>query len=156
MHPTLRFAAAAAALTLSGCVVGPDYHRPEVALPAHFQTAGPQPANTPASVDAWWSAFDDPGLVRVVERAQAANLDIAQARARILQSRALAKAAGAALAPQADASVSAAHEEQSLLSPIGEIGRNLPGYQRSVPLYDVGAAASWEIDLFGGLRRQLQ
>jgi NodT family efflux transporter outer membrane factor (OMF) lipoprotein len=161
MQPTLRLAAAAAALTLSGCVVGPDYHRPDVALPAHFQTPGPQArsaqsANAPASLDAWWSAFDDPGLVRVVERAQAANLDIAQARARILQSRALAKAAGAALAPQADASLSAAHEEQSLLSPIGEIGRNLPGYQRAVPLYDVGVAASWEIDLFGGLRRQLQ
>jgi NodT family efflux transporter outer membrane factor (OMF) lipoprotein len=156
MHPTSRLAPAITALALSGCLVGPDYHRPDLTLPARFQSPAPATATTPAALDAWWRAFDDPGLVRVVERAQDANLDIAQARARILQSRAAAKAAGAALAPEADAALSAADVQQSLLSPIGEIGQHLPGYQRTTQVYDVGAAASWEIDLFGGLRRQLE
>src|ERR1700758_3106568 len=127
MHPTLRLAPALAALMLSGCLVGPDYQRPNLTLPAQFQARAPESPSTPAALDAWWRAFEDPGLVRVVERAQAANLDIAQARARILQSRAIAKAAGAALAPRGDAVLSAADEQQSLLSPIGEIAQHLQG-----------------------------
>jgi NodT family efflux transporter outer membrane factor (OMF) lipoprotein len=142
----------AAALGLASCAVGPTYHRPDIALTPGFHTTA-QASPKPAALEAWWRAFGDPELVRVVERARAQNLDLAQAYDRILQSRALAKAAGAALAPQANAAGSAAHQEQSLLSPIGEIGRHLPGYQRDTPLYDLGAAASWEIDLFGGLRR---
>jgi NodT family efflux transporter outer membrane factor (OMF) lipoprotein len=84
------------------------------------------------------------------------NLDLAQARARILQSRATARAAGAALLPLASAEGSVADVQQSLQSPIGEIGRHLPGYQRSYDDYALGAAASWEVDLFGGLRRGAQ
>ncbi len=143
-----------AASALAGCAVGPSYQRPNLALTAQFHTLAPTQAAAPAPLDAWWRGFNDPGLIRVVERAAAQNLDIEQARARILQSRALAKAAGAALLPQAAATGSAADQQQSLLSPIGEIGRNLPGYKRGVDVYDVGAAASWEIDLFGGLRRE--
>jgi NodT family efflux transporter outer membrane factor (OMF) lipoprotein len=155
MKQTAFLALATMALTLAGCAVGPTYQRPDLGLNPQFHTPAPiQASATSASLDAWWRGFNDPELVRVVERAQAQNLDLEQARARILQSRALAKAAGAALAPQADAIASAAHEEQSLLNPIGEIGRNLPGFQRSTAVYDVGASASWEIDLFGGLRRE--
>ena len=141
-------------LTLSACTLGPTYQRPALGQPARFHTDAPASTSAPARLDAWWDGFNDPELDRVVERAIAQNLDIEQARARILQSRAVAKAAGAALAPQANAVASAADQSQSLLSPIGEIGRHLPGFRRGVDVYDVGAAASWEIDLFGGLRRE--
>ena len=148
--------ALATAFALAACAVGPNYQPPKVALTASFHTPTPAGTAQAAALDAWWLGFKDPELTRVVERAEAQNLDIAQARARVLQSRALAKAAGAALAPQGDAAASAANEAQSLQSPIGEIGRHLPGYQRSTDEYAIGAGASWEIDLFGGLRRRRQ
>ena len=147
--------ALALALMAGACAVGPDYQRPDLKLTAGYHAAAPaQPNATPADLGAWWSAFNDPVLVRVVERAQAQNLDLEQARARIRQSRALARAAGAALLPQVSANGSAASTRQSLQSPIGEIGSHLPGFQRDFDETKLGAGASWEIDLFGGLRRQ--
>jgi NodT family efflux transporter outer membrane factor (OMF) lipoprotein len=145
----------AAALLASACAVGPDYHRPELKLTPAWQTdlAG-QPGRTTAPVDAWWTGFHDPELTRVVDRALAQNLDLAQARARVQASRAAARAAGAALLPRLDASGSAAEGRQSLLTPIGRVGSRIPGYDRDYEAYDLGAAASWEIDLFGGLRRE--
>ncbi|MDR3509794.1 MAG: TolC family protein, partial [Caulobacteraceae bacterium] len=147
--------AGACALALGGCAVGPAYQPPSLALNAGFHTPAPIAAPGAQSTDmaAWWWGFGDPELSRVVERAMDQNLDLAQARAQVLQSRAAARAAGAALLPHGEANGSVGRGEQSLLSPIGEIGRRLPGYQRDQDLYDVGAAASWEIDLFGGLRR---
>jgi NodT family efflux transporter outer membrane factor (OMF) lipoprotein len=147
---------AAASLALAACAVGPNYQKPDLGLNAAYQGAPPSAAPgaaQPASLDAWWQGFGDPELVRVVERAGAQNLDIAQAGARLAQSRAIARAAGAALLPRGEVNGSAGHVEQSLNSPIGEIGRHLPGYERDYADYSVGAAASWEIDLFGGLRR---
>jgi len=143
----------AALLMLSACAVGPNYQRPDLKLTSAYITPAPAaPASAP--IEAWWTGFNDPELVKVVERASAQNLDVSQAAARILQARAVAKGAGAALLPQLDANGQAASVRQSLLSPIGEIGDHLPGFPRDLSDYQVGAAASWEIDLFGGLRRQ--
>ena len=64
-----------------------------------------------------------------------------------------ARSAGAALLPVVDATGSAAKLDQSLDGPIGTIGRHLPGFERNVDDYTLGLGASWEIDLFGGLRR---
>lgn len=156
MKTMVSLAALALAVPLAAmAAVGPNYQKPDLALtPYHTAPPPAAPDARAAALAAWWRGFGDDELTRVVERAGAQNLDVEQARDRILQSRAVAKAAGAALLPQGQVLASAAHEEQSLLSPIGEIGRHLPGYERQVPLYDLGAAASWEIDLFGGLRRQ--
>jgi NodT family efflux transporter outer membrane factor (OMF) lipoprotein len=150
-----RLLVVAAASLIGGCAVGPDYRRPEVALtPQYMHGASATDDKAKVAVlDRWWQGFDDAALLRVVERAQAQNLDLEQARARVLQSRAAARAAGAALLPKLDANASANDVRQSLLSPIGEIGRELPGFARNYDDYAVGAAASWEIDLFGGLRR---
>jgi NodT family efflux transporter outer membrane factor (OMF) lipoprotein len=146
--------AALAAMALAGCVVGPGYQRPAIALTADYRNAGIQPASALASN--WWAGFDDPGLSRVVARALAGNLDIAQAQARLQQSRAQAKAAAAALLPAGEATASAANQERSLRSPIGEIGQHLPGYLRTTDQYDLGLGASWELDAFGGLTRARQ
>jgi NodT family efflux transporter outer membrane factor (OMF) lipoprotein len=150
--------AAALTVTLAGCMVGPTYKAPNLALGASFHNAPAVAARSapPASVDAWWSGFNDPLLTRAVERALAQNLDLEQAEARVLQSRAVAKAAGAALYPKAELQSDAAHVQQSLLSPFGAVGSHIPGFERDYGLVDVGAAASWEIDLFGGLRRARQ
>ena len=142
------------ALPLAACAVGPDYRKPDLALTPAYVTPTPVNAARPASLDAWWDGFGDPELVKVVERATAANLDLAQALARVQQSRAVAKAAGAALAPQAAATGSVADVQQSLLSPIGEIGNHLPGFRRDYDDYGLGLAANWQIDVSGGLRRE--
>ena len=149
LAPALTFA-----LLAGACAVGPDYQRPDLKLTAAYHASALAAPAVPVELDAWWRAFNDPELVRVVERAQAQNLDLEQARARILQSRALARAAGAALLPQVSAAGSAARTSQSLLSPIGEIGSHLSGFQRDFDETTLGVGASWEIDLFGGLRRQ--
>ena len=138
-----------------GCSVGPAYRRPDIALGGGFATA-PAPARADAAAptfERWWLGFDDPMLATVVERAAKDNLDIAQARARVLASRAQARAAGAALLPSGALTAQAEEVRQSLDSPIGTIGRHLPGFTRDNALYDLGGVASWDLDPFGGLRR---
>ena len=162
--PTLcqmaRYSIAFAGILLAtGCTVGPNYQRPSMALPPSYRNVtGPaRPMDAPAHVTAasagWWRSFNDQGLTRAVERALSQNLDIAAARARIVQSRAAASLAGAALLPKVDLQASASQVQQSLLDPFGAVARQVPGFERNHPLVDFGAAASWEIDLFGGLRR---
>jgi NodT family efflux transporter outer membrane factor (OMF) lipoprotein len=160
LHPALW---PLALTVLAGCAVGPQYHRPEIALTPAFHTPAPGASRAPlgqvsppVALAAWWTGFDDPELSKVVERAAAQNLDLAEARARLVQSRAVAKAAGAALLPAAKLSGSVADGRQSLLSPLGEIGSHLPGYPRDYDDYALNAGAAWDIDLFGGLRRERQ
>jgi len=145
------------AVSLSGCVVGPQYKGPPATKLTDFhngatidsrQTEAPAPP-----VETWWTGFDDPVLTRIVERALEQNLDLAAALARVDQARAVAREAGAQLLPTASATGSASPLRQSLNSPIGTIGRHLPGYERNQTLYDADVGAQWEIDLFGGLRR---
>jgi NodT family efflux transporter outer membrane factor (OMF) lipoprotein len=146
------------ALALAGCEVGPDYHAPTASL-TDFRNAAAveaRKAPPPPRLDDWWTGFNDPALTRIVQRALDQNLDLAAALARVQQARAAAHAAGAELLPTVDLDAEASALHQSLESPLGQIGKALPGYNRDQRLYDVGAAASWEIDLFGGLRRGVE
>lgn len=145
----------AGVLALSACAVGPDYQPPAPAL-APFHNAAAIRMRNPAaatSLDAWWTAFHDPVLASLIHRALAENLDLAASFARVQQAQAEARGAGAALLPTVDATAQATALRQSLNSPLGRIGNAFPGYNRDQRLYDVGAAASWEIDIAGGLRR---
>ena len=150
----LRLALLVAAAPSIAFAVGPDYRRPEVPLTPAYHAPLAAPGAPVAGLDGWWAGFNDPALSRVVERALAQNLDIEQARQRVLQSRAAAREAGAALAPQVRATGSVAQVKQSLDSPIGKIAGGLPGFERSYDDETLGVAASWELDLFGGLRRE--
>ncbi len=143
-------------LTLGACAVGPDYTRPETSLaPFHNRIAAPAAAiATPApSLDSWWTGFGDPMLVTVVQRALDQNLDLAAALGRVQQARAAAKGAGAALLPTIDVSGGATANRSSLRSPVSGLLSQERGFQRNYEDYSVGPSASWEIDLFGGLRR---
>jgi NodT family efflux transporter outer membrane factor (OMF) lipoprotein len=143
-----------AALLLSACAVGPNYTAPDLHLTQAFHDAPAAGPAQPLPLKTWWTAFGDPELDRIVERVRGQNLELAEAAARLGQSRAAAKAAGAALLPTVSADGDASSVRQSLQTPVGEIGRGLPGFRRDYDLYEAGVAASWEIDLFGGLRRQ--
>jgi NodT family efflux transporter outer membrane factor (OMF) lipoprotein len=142
---------------LGGCAVGPDYHRPTIAAPAAFMgtaAVANRAAPSPPLVGdgAWWSGFGDPVLTGLVEKALAQNLDVAQAVARVTQARAGLHEANAALLPSGNVTASAAALRLSKDTLQGQqltafgVGRNQEAYEG-----DVGA--SWEIDLFGGLRR---
>jgi NodT family efflux transporter outer membrane factor (OMF) lipoprotein len=146
MRPILS--AFLAATALAGCTVGPDYVRPAAGLTPIYHAAVP----IIASDARWWASFDDPALDRLVEAALAQNLDIAAAGARVDQARAVAQASGAALLPSVSLAASADQVRQSVRTPVGAVGSEL-GLPRDYTLYQLGPQASWEIDLFGGLRR---
>lgn len=146
----------AVGLSISGCAVGPDYVAPDTRLtPFHNQGAlnTEKPPRPAPHLDSWWTGFNDPVLVTVVQRALDENLDLAAAFARVQQARATAAAAGAQLLPTVDLDATGTAERQSLVSPFGAIASTAPGYTRQQREYNVGAVASWELDLAGGLRR---
>lgn len=147
----LRLTLACLPLLVTACTVGPDYHRP--AVPGE---AAPwaEPVNA-AEVDlAPWSKLGDPVLADLIDRALAANLDIAEAEGRLREARAQLGAARANGAPQASLNASAQQNRTSLNGavPLG----SFPGYQRNFALYTAGFDASWEIDLWGGQRRSVE
>lgn len=141
---------------LTGCAVGPDYRRPEIALSPTFlglQGVDQRQARREAGLTVWWAAFDDPLLTRFVSLALEQNLDIAQAAARVAQARASLRYADAALLPAGNASVNAARAYQSVETPLGQVLDATPGFDRSGSSYEANLGASWEVDVFGGLRR---
>ena len=138
-------------------LVGPDYQAPTAGLkPFHAAAAVEARSATPPALDSWWTGFDDPLLTQVVQRTLDQNLDLAAALARVDQSRASAKEAGARLLPSGDVETSISPLHQSTEGPLGTVARHLPGYSRDQSDYAVGIGASWEIDLFGGLQRGVE
>jgi NodT family efflux transporter outer membrane factor (OMF) lipoprotein len=146
-------AAWAGCVLLPGCASGPDYVAPQIAAPAAYRAV---PSQVPASglaLDSWWRQFGDPELSRLVELALAQNLDLAAAAERVAQARAAARLAGTAMLPKVEVQAGIAAERQSLESPLGTVASHMPGYERNAVLRSEALAASWELDLAGGLAR---
>jgi NodT family efflux transporter outer membrane factor (OMF) lipoprotein len=141
-------------ILLGGCSVGPKYKAPTPALtPFHNSVDASAAANaSPTPLDRWWTGFNDPMLETVVQRALNNNLDLAAALARVDQARAAAAGAGARLLPTADFGATATAERQSRAGNLGTIAGGFPTFRRDIHEYALGPAASWEIDLAGGLR----
>jgi NodT family efflux transporter outer membrane factor (OMF) lipoprotein len=140
---------------LSACASGPDYVAPAIDAPAAYRHAASDAptGSAPLALDSWWQHFGDPELSRLVALALAQNLDLAAAAERVEQVRAAARLAGTALLPKVEAQAGLAAERQSLESPLGKIASSFPGYDRSPVLRSEALAASWELDLAGGLAR---
>lgn len=142
---------------LAGCAVGPDYRRPDVPLLNHYigQAAGLNNARVPSDAElaTWWHGFGDPLLTQYVQVALEQNLDLAQASARVLQARAGLGQANAALLPSGEVNGSAARAYRSAETPLGQVLNSTPGYNRWGNAYEADLTASWEVDVFGGLRR---
>lgn len=152
-----KFLFALLTVGLAGCSVGPDYVRPETTVNAGWHQApalAARHASTPApTLDAWWKGFDDPQLVAIVERVLAQNLDLAASTARVEQARAAAAHAQADRLPEGSVDGRALRQRQSVRDPIGKVASAFPGYDREQTIENIGAGASWELDLAGGLRR---
>jgi len=136
-------------LTLAGCAVGPNYKRPLVAVPERYY--GEEPATTTAMADArsladapWWQVFDDPILKALIDEALRNGFDARRAAARVLQARAQYGIARSEYFPAVD--YQAGWNRQRLdriLNPTG----------KSQTRWTVEAGFSWELDLWGRLRR---
>ena len=153
---TLRLTPLAlATCLLAGCTtVGRDYQGPPATPQAAAFARGDHGGDYPGGVVLahWWKALNDPTLDALVDRALAANPDIAGARARLRQARASLRGEQVKRLPSGTATALAAHAR---LPPVGggsgaEDSVTIPS---SLNLYSVGFDASWEIDLFGGQRR---
>jgi multidrug efflux system outer membrane protein len=130
-------------MPLSACMVGPDYRRPDVDVPAGWRL-GVTEASAIANI-AWWDQFQDPVLSDLVRAALANNKDLEIATANVDQAVAQYGIVRSAQFPQVNAGVSAARERGSANAP-------LPG-GRIVNDYVVNLSASFELDVWGKLRR---
>jgi multidrug efflux system outer membrane protein len=132
------------ALLPAGCTLGPNYQRPETPNPQQFRFVdGPQQAQSLADAP-WFQVFDDPGLQALVRDALANNLDLKVAMARVEEARARAGIAKSYFYPRVDGAVGYTARQAS------NTGENDSASQS----VSYGFQLSWEIDLFGRLRRQ--
>lgn len=135
---------------LQACAVGPEYREPDASPPQAWHALAQSGAITldpQATADAeWWGAFNDPLLTRLIERALQSNRDVDQALARVREARARQRIATADFFPRVAGSATASHSEG---------GSNGGTFTASGDrdIYDAGLDASWELDLFGGIRR---
>ncbi|HUJ10326.1 MAG TPA: efflux transporter outer membrane subunit [Verrucomicrobiae bacterium] len=135
----------------AGCAVGPNYRPPKTAAPANWSEAQLGGAtNAPVQVVAWWKTFKDPELTSLIERAVKANYDLRIAEAQLLQARALRAGAAWNLGPTIDAAGSYTDAKRARNAQTSTLAKP------HTDLYDAHFDASWEIDIFGGLRRQLE
>jgi NodT family efflux transporter outer membrane factor (OMF) lipoprotein len=138
---------------LSGCMVGPDYQRPDVDVPAAYKEAGDWKVAQPgdeASRGRWWEAFADPQLNAFVEQVEISNQNVQAAEAKFRQARALVEGSRAALFPSLNADASITRSR----SPTGVVGGTTAG--RIITSRSASLDASWELDLWGGLRRTVE
>ena len=137
-------------LLAAGCMaVGPDYQKPETAVPEGWREL-PDPAlvRDGAVVREWWTLFDDPLLNDLIAAAEAGNRNLRQAVARVKESRARLGVARGERLPQVEAQGSAIRQRGSENSLTGR------GYTET--LYRTGLDASWELDLFGRISRSVE
>jgi NodT family efflux transporter outer membrane factor (OMF) lipoprotein len=156
-----------AGLIWSGCAVGPEYRRPEAPRTASPYTSTPLPEETATAPVAggaaqrfvpgteiperWWELFRSDALDRWIRRALADNPTLSAAEASLRQAQEVRQARFGALLPSADASVSASRQRITGAS-VGVSGANLSPYN----LYLASVDVSYNLDLFGGTRRELE
>jgi hypothetical protein len=137
---------------LAACAVGPDYKAPKTAAVAAAPFVGAaNPAFTRDAVqDRWWTLYNDPVLTRMVEDALAANTDIRVAAARVERARAMLRNAKAARLPTTSIDASATRDRFSSV----QFGTSSAA--REAWYYDGGLSLSYEVDLFGRVRRGVE
>lgn len=147
----MRKLALFAALGLSGCAVGPDYHEPKTTVDAQFANTAPAGYSADDVPVAFWSLFDEPTLNKLVEQSLLANKDLAIASANLRASRAALGLTRFDYFPTVTASGSHLRVKQS--------EHQLPNVskdQREFDNVEAGFDASWELDFFGRVRRGVQ
>lgn len=129
----------------SGCLMGPDYQRPVVVTPTSYR--GEAPTQDPASIAdlPWWTVFNDPELTALVSEAVQNNRDLRATFARMEQARALARVQKAQILPAVGANAVGAYGRGTLVAPTEN--------PTSGANFALDATLSWEIDVWGRIRR---
>jgi multidrug efflux system outer membrane protein len=144
------FAAALAAALASSCAVGPTYSRPEVPTPPSYRFfEGEEQAQSIADLP-WWEVVKDPQLQALIREAIANNLDLRVATARVAEARAQYGIAKSFLFPEVDLTASYTARGASRSSDPPEVVSG----DRTRKNWSVALPVSWEIDLFGRIRRE--
>jgi outer membrane protein, multidrug efflux system len=133
----------------AGCAVGPDYHPPHPDLPPSWTGVTAAPRQQPSAITArpaelveWWRGFQDPQLTNLVEQALPTNLDRQLALTRLREARAARGVAVGGLWPSVNGTAT--------------YQRDHPAGARNQNLFQAGFDAVWELDIFGGLRRNVE
>jgi multidrug efflux system outer membrane protein len=141
------YVAAVTALS-AGCLVGPNYKRPDLSVPQQYRFVEGAQAETLADAP-WFTVFEDPALQVLIKEAIASNLDLRQAVARVEEMRARAGIAKSFLYPQIDGVASYGLRQASNAPLAGQSDEDTTHSSGSY-----GFQLSWELDLFGKLRRE--
>ena len=138
-------------LLAAACMVGPDYKRPDAPAGDAFREAGEQwqvaQPNDAVDRGKWWEIFNDPQLSSMIERIDVSNQTLAASAAQFRQAEAAVSVARSAYLPPVDANAGVTRSR----SPVNVTGGTTAG--RIVNQRTVGLSTSWEIDLWGRLRR---
>ena len=145
-----------------GCsAVGPNYTRVEPAVPSKFGSLE-QGISSSESLDAemlssWWNIFRDPVLNSLIRRAVNGNLDMRIAEARVRQARALSAVSESRHYPEGGVEAGYQRQRRSESGFSGQTGGTSVSFgPRETDLFLAGFDASWEIDVFGGIRREIE
>lgn len=155
-----------AATALAGCTVGPDFARPQAPGETGYQPSselGAAVRGAPAvtlgagPAQRWWTAFGSPEMDALVDSAIANNHSLAASNATLAAARDELRAVAGRRLPQIDANARV-DQQQVNLAGFGFSGNNplAPGGNPEFHLYSVGGGISYDLDLFGGLRRQVE
>jgi NodT family efflux transporter outer membrane factor (OMF) lipoprotein len=125
----------------AGCSVRRAYQPPAPNAPAAWSSSVAHPADVD-SLARWWETFGDEQLTGLVRRAVAGNLDVRTAISRVREARATMRSTRTQLRPSADASGAARANGTGSEAGIGGVTQS----------YSLGIDASWELDVFGGIR----
>ena len=155
MTPRLRTLALLIPLALGGCALGPDFLRPKVETPTAFKQIDPklagewkEAAASPATPASWWRLFEDPVLDDLIAQIDLNNQNLKIAEARYRSARAGLDTARSSFFPRLDGDLSASR---------GTAANATTGGSRPVAnSYALTAAATWEIDLWGRIRRSVE
>ena len=167
--PLLPLAAAALALLLASCAVGPNFVRPKPDVPAHWSATARRDghegrshvsAREPRTLQ-WWSVFHDPLLTSLVTQSAEQNLDVRQAALRIEEAQTETAVLAGGLWPSFSANASWARQRISTNTPNGFLfSGKFPGLPPTITdpynQYQLGLGASWGLDLFGATRRAIE
>jgi NodT family efflux transporter outer membrane factor (OMF) lipoprotein len=142
-----------------GCTVGPDFQPPAVVAPANW---GPEPRDVPSQTVGgepdpyWWRGFRDRKLDSLVERLAAQNLDLKTAAERVIQGVAQTRIAQAQGLPHIEGQSIDTYNRVSTTGLPGALFVPVPGASPEFTLFQQGLQSSWELDLFGKVRRAIE
>lgn len=161
--PRRLFTLLALSLALAGCILGPDYQRPDLNTPAQFRQAEGWTQAAPSDAlarGAWWELYGDGELNALVGRLNVSNQSLAAAEAQYRQARALVRSARAAFMPTLSSSAGVTRSGQgggdsTLRTSDGFSVSSSNGASISKS-YDLSLNAAWELDVWGKLRRGLE